>query len=162
VTTEDEKVVITIPEGTEKIDVGEFKDTNGFHKVILPSSLVEIGCFAFYNCSDLVEIEIPGGVKELKFQTFEECKNLQKVVLNEGLEKISWGVFANTPALEELNIPSTVISMGDEFRDTFNCCDLSPFETMYGNKGCGIRKSDITIACPDRFDDKCFKGTKED
>lgn len=159
----DGKVVVTVPEGVTQIGYFtnyKFQRKAGFHKVVLPASLKEIEVSTFYACPDLEEIEIPGGVKELGFQLFAHCKNLKKVVLNEGLETISWGVFNDTPALAALNIPSTVIKLGDEYRDTFNCCDLSPFQECYENYGSGIRKEDIKIACPERFDDKCFKGTK--
>ena len=163
VVAENGKVVVVVPEGTKTI--GHFTDfifmrKLGFQKVVLPASLTKIEPSTFYACYDLEEIEIPGSVKKLDFQLFGNCKKLKKVILNEGLEEISWGVFNGTAELKELNIPSTVIKMGDEFRDTFNCCDLSAFEECYDNLGTGIAKADIKIACPERFDDKCFKGTK--
>lgn len=163
VVEENGKIVVIVPEGAKSIGYFtdfEFQRKLGFQKVVLPASLTEIEPSTFYACYDLEEIEIPGSVKKLDFQTFAHCKKLKKVVLNEGLEEISWGVFNGTPALEELNIPATVIKMGDEFRDTFNQCDLSPFEECYDNEGSGIARADIKIACPERFDDKCFKGTK--
>jgi hypothetical protein len=158
----DGKVIVTVPEGVTEIAYDTFSRKSGFNKVVLPSTLLDMPCAIFYCCFDLEEIEIPSGVKLLPGQAFEGCVNLKKVVLNEGLERISWGVFANTPALETLNIPSTVISLGDGYQDTFESCYLSPFATMYGTSGSGIRKADIEIACPERFNDECFRGTKED
>ena len=163
VTTEDDRVVIIVPEGVTKIERFTFHKKLGFHKVILPQSLVEIEQCAFLNCTDLEEIEIPSGVKKLECETFIGCTSLKKVVLNEGLEKISCGVFADTPALEELNIPASVIALGEDFYDdvydtTYYC---SPFKATYA-EGSGIARANIVVACPDRFGDKCFNGTKED
>ena len=77
-----------VPEGTVKIDVGCFRNTD-IETITLPSSLKEIGCEAFRWCRKLKEIALP-----------------------EGLEIIGIGCFRDT-AIKEINIPSSVKTIGE-------------------------------------------------
>ena len=54
-------------------------------------------------CSSLERIILPSTVTDIGQQAFEGCKSLREVVLNEGLEKIGGVSFQNCKSLESIN-----------------------------------------------------------
>ena len=64
-------------------------------KTTIPSSLKEIGDFAFYNHSELKEVKIPAGVKAIGSDAFSECNNLKKITLPKSIKRIGRSPFAS-------------------------------------------------------------------
>ncbi|WP_373888030.1 leucine-rich repeat domain-containing protein, partial [Metamycoplasma hominis] len=62
--------------------------------------------YAFPN-TNIESITIPSSVKEIGWYAFYGCKNLKEVILNEGLERIGYDAFWNTH-IESITIPSSV------------------------------------------------------
>ena len=58
------------------------------------------------------KVTIPSSVKEIGEWAFSDCANLKEVILNEGLEKIGTGVFSNTN-IESITIPDSVEEIGE-------------------------------------------------
>lgn len=48
-------------------------------KMSIPSSVTEIGNYAFYGCTNLTSIELPSGVTWLRYATFSGCKGLTSI-----------------------------------------------------------------------------------
>ena len=90
------------------------KDTNheGVHEVILPSTVTEIGGFAFLNCSKLKEIQLPEGLVKIGDSAFCYCVSMTTMELPEGLKEIGSG-FINGTEITDITIPSTVERMTD-------------------------------------------------
>ena len=86
----------------------------GFEEIAIPSSVVEIGMYAFVSCENLRDIDFgeTGNLRVLSLEAFSFCRALREVVLPEGLETIAEAVFADCPALVALTLPSTVRSIG--------------------------------------------------
>ena len=88
-----------IPEGT--LDIGEyaFSDCSDLTSVEIPNSVTEIGSYAFAGCSSLKEIVIPSRVISIGQGAFNNCGGL-KTITFEGLapeftEKVFDGVAAD-------------------------------------------------------------------
>ena len=91
------ETTVTVPEGVTFIYTQAFNNSE-VTKLILSSTVKEIGAYAFYDNYDIKE-----------------------VVANEGLEKIGYQAFRYS-SLTTINIPSTVTSVGDQ---AFNGSNLT-------------------------------------
>lgn len=88
---------IVLPEGMTALPYGIFEECTSLKNVTLPSTLVNIGSYAFYK-SALTSIEIPASVTSIGQYAFERTR------------------------LKELTIPATVTSVGGGF--VSYCSDL--------------------------------------
>ena len=79
--------------------------------VNLPSTLTEIGSYAFEACSNLTKIKLPENLITIDNSAFSGCTGLTKIVLPEGLVTIGSGAFDNCIGLSTITIPSTVRSL---------------------------------------------------
>ena len=129
---------VELNEGLLKICMWAFKDCNSLERIVLPSTVTEIGEHAFCNCNTLKEVVLNEGLKRIGSNTFEECtalesitipstltyinrdafkgcSNLREVVLNEGLQKIGFGAFGKCASLESITLPSVTKIEGAAF-----------------------------------------------
>jgi len=96
-----------------KVSVCVFDEHTELIEVILNEGLLCIDYCAFRNCTALQSITIPSTIKELGDYAFTGCSKLRKVVLSEGLEKIGVSVFQQCETLQRITIPSTVDYIGE-------------------------------------------------
>lgn len=99
------ETTVTVPEGVTVIYTQAFNSSN-VTKLILSSTVKEIGDYAFYDNYDIEE-----------------------VVANEGLERIGYQAFRYS-SLTTINIPSTVTEVGDQ---AFNGSSLTGVITLGEN-----------------------------
>ena len=126
---------VVLSQNLEKIPMNCFKDCSGISSITIPSSVIDIGGYAFYGTS-ITELVIPSSVKSVGAEfTGKNCTN---ITLNDGLETIRQGAFRNS-SITSITIPSTVTSIGIEaFR---NCTKLKS----------------VSILCQaERLPDNCF------
>ena len=83
----------------------------GCKNTTIPSSVIHIGCKAFYNCESISTISIPNSVKTIGISAFEGS-SLVSITLNEGLTSIGATAFQHCGSLESIEIPNTVTTMG--------------------------------------------------
>ena len=103
-----------IKEGTRLIADYTFSGkSSSLTSVTIPESVVAIGNYAFYNCSNITYIRIPNSVKHIGYRAFYNCSQLAFVDLSEGLTIIGEEAFNNCDALTHITIPSTVTSIGN-------------------------------------------------
>ncbi|MCD8185769.1 MAG: leucine-rich repeat domain-containing protein, partial [Rikenellaceae bacterium] len=132
-------------------------------RVYLPSTLREIGVYAFNQCLNLEYVDTEN-VETIEQWAFRYCLNLREVKLNDGLKTIGNSAFYGCNSLTSIEIPGSVETLG---RWLFEDCDrleavilhegiqaLSP-STFYG---CGI--SSVTLPAsvteiPDYTFEKC-------
>ena len=89
---------VNIPDGIERIADGVFKNKK-LASISVPSSLREIGNYAFCGCKNLTSIELLHGVEKIGDYAFKDCKKLANI-----------------------EIPSTVVRIG---KNAFNCTCLT-------------------------------------
>ncbi|EJK64253.1 hypothetical protein THAOC_15030, partial [Thalassiosira oceanica] len=102
----------------------------------IPSSVTELGDWAFWGCRNLPEVQLHEGLEIIGKGTFEGCRALQRVIIpssvtklgscafdgcrnlaevrfNEGLEIIGGDAFHICDALQQMTIPSSVTKLGN-------------------------------------------------
>lgn len=83
---------VTIPENVEKIADGAFKGKM-ITSITVPSSLREIGNYAFCGCKKLTSIEFLNGLEKIGDYAFKDCKNLTSIELPQSVIRIGKGAF---------------------------------------------------------------------
>lgn len=127
-------ITITLPEGTTSITAGALSNNKKLVKVVLPSTLKQIGSTAFSGCSSLGEVEyncievedlskavFPSSVysftfgnevKNLPSYLLNDCYGLSEINLPESLQTIGERVFEGCNGVKELTIPNNVTKIG--------------------------------------------------
>ena len=124
--------VIKIAEGVTKIGDNAFCDSNWniyhFSKLILPSTLKEIGKNAFKYCQNLMEVEIPDGVTSIGDYAFSGCSGLTSINIPDSVTSIGKGVFNGCSGLTNINVPKNVTIIGSIER----CSSLTSIDIPEG------------------------------
>ena len=81
--------------------------------VILGNSVVSIGTYAFYNCSNLTSIHIPESVTSIGDYALRSCKSLSSIYIPEGVTSIGNYAFYYCTSLTSVYIPGGVTSIGE-------------------------------------------------
>ena len=96
-------------------------------KVVLPSTLKEIGIDAFYGSPDLTSINIPDGVTEIGDSAFWSCDSLTSITIPDSVTCIGKDAFCYCRQLTSINIPDSVTEIGDS---AFSFCDSLDASTI--------------------------------
>ena len=100
--------------------------------VKIPSSVTEIGEFAFSGCSSLTSVNIPSSVTEIGGGAFEYCSSLTGVKIPSNVTSIGERAFSGCSGLKSIYVyAETVPSIG---AGAFKGCD-SKNCTVYVPKG---------------------------
>lgn len=112
----------SVTEVADRAFWGMFYGWETLQGVVLNEGLQKIGKGAFHACNKLAIVKLPSTVTEVGDYAFDICQGLKEVLLNEGLQKIEERAFFNCRSLETIKLPSTVAEVGDY---AFNiCCNL--------------------------------------
>ena len=76
-------------------------------------TVTQIGTAAFYR-SKIEKLSIPSTVREIGWWAFYGSTKLSEVTLSRGLGKISFGAFLNCSSLRGIEVPPTVYSIGSD------------------------------------------------
>lgn len=106
-----------------KLDAGVFRGFTSLKRITVPSSIKEIGVFAFQNCTSLEEVNLSVGTTILRVRAFEGCTSLKSITIPNGVEIIEDGTFDRCSALESVTIPSSVTRISNFA--FINCTSLS-------------------------------------
>ena len=92
----------------------------GSNCTAIPSTVKDIGGYAFYGKDNLIHISIPGSVKTIGQGAFSLCRNLNQLTLEEGIERIDGMAFCFT-GLTSVVVPNSVETIAEgAFSDTGN------------------------------------------
>ena len=109
---------VTIPSSVTEIGRYAFA-SSGLTRVTIPSSVTEIGSSAFSCCSGLTSVTIPSSVTKIGYGTFSDCSGLTSVTIPSSVTEIGSSAFAYCRGLTSVTIPSSVTKIGYE---TFAYC----------------------------------------
>lgn len=99
---------------------GVFESCSNLKKIVLPSSLMEVGICAFRNCSKLYDVQISNNIQEIKSYAFQNCA-ITQIELPSSLISISTSAFNGCP-LSSIKFPSNLKTIA---RDAFRGCLFS-------------------------------------
>ena len=91
----------------------------GCAHTVIPTDVLAIGSFAFYNCTGLTSIVIPDGVTTINNYAFYKCSNMTSITLPNSLTSIGDDVFTWCTGLTAIIIPPGVTSIGES---AFSMC----------------------------------------
>lgn len=91
--------------------------------IALPVSLVEIGNYAFQECTGLLEILVPNSVTVIGEGAFKGCTNMLKATVSNSITKIDNTVFYRCYGLTSFTIPGTVTQIGSSA--FYQCTNLA-------------------------------------
>jgi hypothetical protein len=89
-----------------------FRETS-LTTVEIPSSVKEIGIYAFSGCEYLEEVVFNEGLEIIKMSAFAACANLKVAILPNSLHTIEQYGFQNCLRIEKVFIPKSVTYIGD-------------------------------------------------
>jgi len=166
----------------KNIAAEEFRKHEYLHKVDLSKAL-DIGMYAFCECTSLSEVILPNNLKILRKGTFANCYSLKSITLPETLEIIEEGCFSGC-GLQSITIPKGTTLQPSVFqrchslrkvnwttnyvpsRTFFSCESLEEFNfenvTTIGNDAfsrSGLTKVDLPKI--QRLGDETFEGCSE-
>ena len=118
---------IIIPNGVESFRNKAFSNCKKLKRVVLPSTIKDLGSYTFCYCLSLREIKIPTNIEEIPMGCFLGCENLVKVVLPMKLKRINRYAFSQCSSLSYVVLPPMVCEISCTcFLDCNN-------PTIYGN-----------------------------
>ncbi|HQH64051.1 MAG TPA: leucine-rich repeat protein, partial [Clostridiales bacterium] len=82
-------------------------------RYIVPSTVTQIGPFAFTGCKKLTSVLIPSNVGSIGDFAFNGCTGLLSVSIRPGVTAIGNNVFYGCTSLARVTLPSSVTSIGD-------------------------------------------------
>jgi hypothetical protein len=98
--------------------------------VILPSSLTEIGAYAFYKWTTLKSVTIPAGVRTINSAVFSGCTGLTGIELPEGLTTLGDSVFSGCTGLTGIELPDGLTTI--RYSAFYGCTGLTGIELPEG------------------------------
>lgn len=126
---------VALPSSLEEIGDYAFS-TNGLNKLFIPKNVVKIGDGAFeYNTSRIeVEFEEGSKLKSICNDCFKRCSRLEKIELPEGLSEIGSGAFENCSEINSIRLPASVSIIGAssfKLMDSLESIDVDPDNPFY-------------------------------
>lgn len=123
----------------EDIEIGSyaFFDCTDLKTVVIPSTVTIIGDMAFAGCESLESIVLPPAVTVIGDGAFEVCKNLESIVISPTVTVIGDYAFMLCESLESIVIPESVKEIGEY------AFALTEVESPLGNY-----HSDIKVSIP--------------
>lgn len=135
---------VKIPEGVTAIDA--FADCPNLTEIQLPNSLTELDGFSGSGLRNLV---IPSTVKEIGSYAFSECKHLTSVDIPESVTKIGEGAFSGCDGLTEVTIPGSVQTIrAGVFSKCKNLTRVNILEGVTDIESDGLGNSSAFNDCP--------------
>ena len=112
-----EKVIIN--EGIINIGEYAFEECSSLESINIPEGVTSIGYHSFQGCNSLESIKIPESVTSIENYAFYECSSLESINIPEGVKSIESDVFYGCSSLESIVIPESVTSISN---GTFSGC----------------------------------------
>ncbi|MBQ2953790.1 MAG: leucine-rich repeat domain-containing protein [Clostridia bacterium] len=109
---------VVIPEGVTRIGVGAFYWSYEMTAVTLPSTLREIGDYAFKWCAEVEVFAIPEGVRAIGREAFQGNYSMVSLTLPDSLEHIGMLAFHGCSNLTTLVLPANVKTIGERAFDS--------------------------------------------
>ena len=109
-TGQSKKSLISVILPSSIISIGDwaFAGCTGLTNVTIPSSVTSIGDDAFWGCSGLTTVNIPSSVTSIGFGAFWKCTALTTITIPSSVATIKYATFSGCTGLTSVTIPSSV------------------------------------------------------
>lgn len=103
-----------VPEGVREIGPRAFEG-QPFKNIVLPSSLLQISDYAFYNCNTLESVTFKEGcqLEKIGEYAFRFCESLKAINLPDTVTEIGKYAFADCSSATTLKLPANIETLGD-------------------------------------------------
>ena len=115
--------MIDIPNRVTSISDDAFKNCTALTDVMLPSSVFEIGAYAFSGCSSLIGFTIPARITKIEVGTWAGCVSLKEITFHDKIQQIGAYAFKGCTGLTA--ITSQAVNPPKIADDTFLDVDKS-------------------------------------
>ena len=112
-----------------------FYNCSGLTSIVIPEGVTTIGSSAFFNCQDLTSISLPNSLTSIGNNAFRSCANLTDLSIPLGVTSIGTSLFSECRKLKTVNIPASLSKINDD--TFFNCENLTSVNIPYGVTGIG-------------------------
>jgi hypothetical protein len=114
--------------------------------VTIPSTVKEIGHWAFSDCKNLTSLTIPSSVEKVGIRAFENCSSLKTIEFPDNLIEWNTKVFEGTPWIAAQRESSPLVIVNGELLDGDKCKGevKLPSDLKYIASGAFQRNMDIT------------------
>jgi hypothetical protein len=113
------ETVCRIPEGVVSIEKGAFYQAANLEEVVFPSTLVEVGDYAFCGCSSLTRVLLPEGVVCLGNEAFCDCTALREISLPGSLWEMGEYVFGGLDPWDPVLLNRRFYAPSDSFAESW-------------------------------------------
>ena len=103
---------VVLPSSITNIGDYAFRGCDSLTSVVIPNSVTTIGDYAFNNCSSLTSVVIPDSVTSIGHVAFAYCTSLTSIVIPNSVTTIGYAAFNNCSSLASITIPNSVTSIG--------------------------------------------------
>lgn len=134
----DTETGVLIVSGTGAIEAGAFDSFDAeeeerklapyIKEVVIEDGIIEIGSYAFFDCTNLISITIPNSVIIIKNHAFWYCNNLTSVTISKSITSIEDGAFQSCTSLTSIIISDNVKNIG---RNAFYLTNLKTKKKNY-------------------------------
>lgn len=119
-------IITSITSSANNISMFGTASNNTITSVLFPSTLINIGDYAFYGCSGITSVTIPNDIISIGNLAFYRCTGLTSITIPEGVSTIGNAVFYGCQNLMNITIPNSVNIIGDSaFYGCINLTDIS-------------------------------------
>ena len=127
---------ITLPTTVYEIGDYAFKNCAGIKSIEIPDSL-ELGIIStgmFSGCTSLETIKLPDNIQKIENYAFANCKSLRSFIVPKDVTQISEGTFLNCESLSSITLGDEITSIGNS---AFIGCNLTEIQLPSGIESIG-------------------------
>ena len=164
---------VEFAEGMTKIPANICENASSMEKVVIPSTVTDIGWSAFYGCTSLKGVSLPDGLTKIDNYAFDRCKSFTDVRVPKSVTSIGEYAFENCTSLKSavieanskklfettigkyafsgctnltsVTIPGNVTSIGDYAFSNCNSLVANVYKNSAGLTYCKNNKIDYRI-----------------
>ena len=101
----------------------------GCKNTIIPGTIIKIGSYAFYDCSELTSITLPVGITNIDAYAFYGCTGLTSIILPSTITSFGSRSFENCTGLTHVtfncNVPNYALSITASGSPFYNCTNIN-------------------------------------
>ena len=97
---------------TETIPSNAFREMSKLTSAVIPEGVNKLGSYAFYS-SGLSSVSLPSTLLTISDYSFYDCDGLTSIVIPEGTTTIGYRAFYGSNNLKNISMPGTVTSISD-------------------------------------------------